>query len=214
VPAPRHRICRLADEAAAANDPEIALQKLRELRDEVVAFERARVSQALRSGSSFSSVAKALGISRQAAHRRYRGLAPASDQPLSLSNHARHAIHLARREAAETGARGVGSEHLLVGVLSSGSGASRALEAVGVTAAGARECLRGAGGTTDKSTDTRDAARAVLAEAAEIARARHTGSIEADHIVLAALNGPDGGALRAINALGVTPAAVRERLAS
>ena len=213
MPAPQHRICQLADEAAAARDPEVSLRKLRELRDELVAFERGRVGQALRSGSSFSSIAKALGISRQAAHRRYRDLAPAEVQPVSLSNHARHAIQLARKEAAAAGARGVSSAHLLVGVLRSGAQASHALEAVGITAARARECMGSAEPAANGAGDEGAVARAVLAEAADIARARQTASVEPDHIVLAALNGADGDALRAITALGVAPADVRKRLA-
>jgi ATP-dependent Clp protease ATP-binding subunit ClpA len=214
VPAPQHRICLLAEEAATTTEPETALEKLRELRDELVAFERARVAQALRTGSSFGSVAKALGISRQAAHRRYRELAPPHGKSLSLSSQVRQAIRLAREEAAAAGARGLSSGHLLLGVLRSGGGTSSALEAGGVTADATRRCLRsdGDGDSPGDPTGTAETAKAVLAEAAQIARARHARSIEADHLVLAALNGPDGGARRAVTALGVTPAAVRRRL--
>ena len=70
----RHRICRLADEAAAPKKPQAALRTLRELREELLELERSRAAEALRNGSSFGDIAKALGISRQAAHRRYRGL--------------------------------------------------------------------------------------------------------------------------------------------
>ena len=213
MPAPQHRICLLADEAATTTEPEVALEKLRELRDELAAFERARVAQALRTGSSFGSVAKALGISRQAAHRRYRDLAPSKATSLSLSRQVRQAIRLAREEATAAGARGLSSGHLLLGVLRSGGGTSVALEAGGVTADAARRCLRtGDADASGEGAATAETAKAVLAEAAEIARARHASSIEADHLVLAALNGPDGGARRAVTALGVTPAAVRQRL--
>lgn len=205
----QHRICRLAEEAAATSEPEAALEALRELRDELAGFERSRVAEALRSGSSFGTIAKAMGISRQAAHRRYRDLAPTSDEPISLSSHARRAVQLAGEEAAAAGAPGVASAHLLLGVLRSGGGVSRALEAEGVSHAAARRCLS-ADATPHGAED--GAGRAVLVDAAEIARARHSPCIEVDHIVLAALNGADGGALRAITALGVTPAAVRDRL--
>ena len=93
----------------------------------------------------------------------------------------------------------------------SGGGTSRALEAGAVTADATRKGLR-AGREGDSTGDGAATAKAILAEAAEIARARHASSIDADHLVLAALNGPDGGALRAVTALGVTPAAVRQRL--
>jgi hypothetical protein len=207
----RVEICRLADEAAAADGPESALRTLRELRAELVAFERSRAADALRSGSSFGDIAKALGISRQAAHRRYRDLAPKAGDPLPLSSHARQAVNLAREEARASGTPELGSEHLLLGVLRSGGGASSALEAEGVTADAARGCLAGSG----RRTATRDAGSrggTVLAQAAEIAGARNARYVEADHIVLAALTDPDGGALRALTSLGVTAAAVRDRL--
>lgn len=211
---PSQRICRLADEAAATSDPEAALEKLRELREELAAYERSRVTEALRAGSSFGAIAKALGISRQAAHRRYRTLGSAGRRAVPLSSHARHAVHLAREEAAAAGARGVASEHLLLGVLRSGGRACRALEADGVTAEAARACLRAGGEAAHPLRREQDGAgRTVLAEAAEIARAREASFVEAEHIVLAALNGRDGGALRAITALGVAPAGLRQRLA-
>jgi hypothetical protein len=213
VPHPQHRICRLAEEAAAEKEPEAALRKLRELRDELDDFERSQVAEARQSGSSFSAVAQALGISRQAAHRRYRDVPSGPVEPVPMSSHARHAVRLAREEAADSGARHVASEHLLLGVLRSGGATSSALEAVGVTAEGARQCVRAADGALDRSRgDLSGAVGTVLEQASEIARARHASYVEADHIVLAALNGPDGGAPRAIAALGVTQRAVRRRL--
>lgn len=211
---PQHRICRLADEAAAADDPEAALRILRELREELVEFERSRVAEALGSGSSFSTIAGALGVSRQAAHRRYRDLVPSdTDEPVPLSSHARHVIHLAREEAASAQAPAIASEHLLLGVLRGGGGATHALEAEGVTAERARACLSAGDGATNGSAPQREGTgRAVMAEASKIARARQARYVAAEHIALAALNDADGGALRAITALGVTPAAVRDRL--
>jgi hypothetical protein len=55
------------------------------------------------------------------------------------SEHARQVLELARAEADRFGHRYLGPEHLVLGVLRHGSsGASRALEAVGVTLASAR----------------------------------------------------------------------------
>ena len=69
------RILRLAEAAAAAPEPEASLRALRALREELDEFERRRVAKALRSGASFGQVARAVGITRQSAHRRYRHLA-------------------------------------------------------------------------------------------------------------------------------------------
>lgn len=213
MPEPQKRICGLADEAAAANHPEAALAALRGLREELVSFERSRVAEALRSGSSFGAVAKALGISRQAAHRRFRELAPTAAEPLALSSHARRAVHLAREEAARTDSGELASAHLLIGVLRSGGGTSSALESEGVTAEGARSSLPADDATrAAPGCEGHGEGRPLLWEAAEIARARRSRCIEAEHIALAALDAPDGRALRAITALGVRPAALRERL--
>ena len=209
---PQHLICRLADEAAAITQPERALAKLRELRDATERFENERVADALRSGSSFSAIARALGISRQAAHRRYRDLAPVSAERLRLSSHSRRAVQLAGQEADAAGAPGVASEHLLLGVLRSGGNTGSALEAIGVTVDAVRECLTGATDATPTAGEEEAAGPAVLAQAAEIARARSAGYVDPEHIALAALDGEDGGAARAVTAIGVTPASVRERL--
>ena len=207
----QHRICRLADEAATVDEPEPALRALRELREELVEFERARVAEALTAGSSFGTVAKALGISRQAAHRRYRDLAQKARHQLPLSSHAQWAVQLARQEARAAGAHDPGPEHLLIGVLRSGGGTCSALEAEGVTADAARECLRANGGDAAPNGGD-DASRSVLTLAAEIASARKARYVEPDHIVLATVTDPDSEALRVLTALGVTAAAVRARL--
>src|SRR3954447_9080543 len=67
-------ICRLAEAAADATDPEAALETLTRLRREVDEFERQQVARALTAGRSFKTIARALGVSRQAVHRRYYDL--------------------------------------------------------------------------------------------------------------------------------------------
>ena len=209
---PEHLICRLAEEAAATAQPEAALAKLRELRNALERFENERVVQALRSGSSYSAIARALGISRQAAHRRYRDLAPMAIERLRLSSHSRRAVQLACQEADAAGADGVASEHLLLGVLRSGGGTSIALEAIGLTVDAIRRCLTGARLAGEAAGEKDVAGRAVLEQAAEIASARSADHVEPEHIALAALDGEDGGAAGAVTAIGVKPASVRERL--
>ena len=192
--------------------PEAALAKLRELRDELERFETERVAEALRSGSSYSAIARALGVSRQAAHRRYRDLAPMAIERLRLSSHSRRAVQLACQEADAAGADGVASAHLLLGVLRSGGGTSRALEAIGVTVDAVRRCLKDATLAAETAAEEDAAGRAVLVQAAEIASARSARHVEPEHIALAALDGEDGGAASAVTAIGVKPASVRERL--
>jgi len=69
------RICALAEEAAAAAEPEVALETLTRIREELQEFERQQVARALTAGRTYGNVARALGISRQAAHRRFKDLA-------------------------------------------------------------------------------------------------------------------------------------------
>ena len=75
------RLTELLEHAVRASDPEVALHDLAALRRELDAFERVQAWRALDGGSSYGAVARALGISRQAAHRRYRELAAATEPP-------------------------------------------------------------------------------------------------------------------------------------
>lgn len=68
----RSGIDEIASQAVNEPDPEEALRALQVMRTELVEFERERVAQALRAGASWSRIAAALGISKQAAHRKYR----------------------------------------------------------------------------------------------------------------------------------------------
>ena len=97
-----------------ASDPLTALRELRALRAELDAFEREQVRFALESRASFASVARALGITRQAAHRRYRNLLDGEASPrLLASAEALAVLQRARQEAARDGAACVGPVHVL-----------------------------------------------------------------------------------------------------
>jgi len=76
------RLRDLVEHAVRAAQPAAALRAMTALREELEAFERLQVARALDAGQSFSAVARALGISRQAAHRRYRDLAAGHRDPL------------------------------------------------------------------------------------------------------------------------------------
>jgi hypothetical protein len=114
------RICELAQAAAEAEDADAALRALTQLRQETDTLIRVHARRALGSGRSFSDIARALGISRQAAHRRFRDLTPerrrARKRPLVATDAARRVVRLARAEALAAGAP-PGSAHVLLGVL-------------------------------------------------------------------------------------------------
>src|ERR1051325_11244659 len=103
-----NRICELAHASAEAEDADAALRALTELRRETDAFIRVYASRALGSGRSFSDIARALGLSRQAAHRRFRDLTPERrhdpGRPLAATEAARRVVMIARAEALAAGA--------------------------------------------------------------------------------------------------------------
>lgn len=126
-------------EHAVSHDPEEGLVALKALRKELDELETLHVSQAVRTGWSWAQIGRALGVTRQAVHRKYsdRPLAPPTPEQahtLIVSGDAKRVVFLARSEAAGRHAAVVGTEHLLLGLLQYGRGqACKALESLGVT---------------------------------------------------------------------------------
>jgi hypothetical protein len=213
------RLTELLQHAVKAGDPETSLHALAALRKELDAFERVQAWRALDAGSSYGALARALGISRQAAHRRYRELAAAAEPPtgtprLRVTPEARAAVQLAGEEAKTLGAVRMGSEHLLLGILRAGdSRAAGALRACGVKLESARlaaqPTLTGNGEGTPAITAY---AREVFGEAMRHAAADGGHAIDVADLLAAALRDEGGGARRTLDALGVDAGAVRLRL--
>jgi hypothetical protein len=217
-----HRMVELLEHAVRSSDPEVALHSLSALRRELEAFERVQAWRALDAGSSYGAVARALGISRQAAHRRYRELADATDPPpgaepptrLRVAPEARAAVQLAGEEAAALGAARMGSEHLLLGILRAGDPlAAGSLRAAGVTIENARlaaaPTLTGENGADEKLTAY---ARRVFTDALRTAAADPSHMIGVVDLLRSALSDEAGGACRTLAALGVDPDAIRAAL--
>ena len=131
------RLAELAAEVADAPTPRAALRRLGELRDELEAFERRQVARALADGASFAAIARDLGLSRQAVHRRFRSVAP-EESKLQTAPDVRRVLQYARDAAAALGGGEVGSEHIVLAVL----------RAEDLPAA---ELLREAGATLDRA---------------------------------------------------------------
>ena len=219
-----------------AGQPEAALRAMSALREELDAFERLQVARALDAGQSFGGVARALGISRQAAHRRYRDLAgvalpdegpKAGHGRILVPTEARAAVTLAREEASTLGARTVGCEHLLLGIVRSrATSAATMLENGGVTLTEARRCAQptlvdGAPPPAPAPTPVGSGprgisayARAVFEQSLREAVKRGDGYIGVDHLLLASLEDPNGGACRTLYELGLDPEDVRASLAA
>ncbi|HET9074366.1 MAG TPA: Clp protease N-terminal domain-containing protein [Solirubrobacteraceae bacterium] len=140
----------LLRQALAAADPAVRLGAVTQLRRELDALETEAVGDGLRAGMSWREIGMALGVSKQAAHRRHAkdvDLEPAADANAATASGAealataavRHAVRIARREALAAGCLELGTEHLLLGLLQCGDEATTALlRRLGVTVAAAR----------------------------------------------------------------------------
>src|SRR4051794_24153538 len=197
------RICRLAERASDAEVPTEALRFVRELRMEIDDFERQQVARALTAGEPVSAVARALGVRRQSAHRRFRDLIPATAHARKLrsTSETRLAVEYARREAEELGADGIGSQHLLLGLLRSGDHpVVKALRELGVDFEVARdECRK-------RDPEVRpNEPKAVLAAAARSARETGADRVGLEHLLAGVLSDPAGGATQIVRAVGVAP---------
>lgn len=210
------RLAELAAEVADARTPRAALRRMGELRRELDAFERRQIAQALAEGSSFAAIARDLGVSRQAVHRRFRDLA-APAQPLLTAPEIGRILQYARDEAATMGAGVVGSEHVLLAVLRADDlPAGDPLREAGVTLQRARAQIEGASPRAKlfrRAPETGDLVMFLEGPARE-ARARGGRGIEVEDVLRAALEDPAGGAARTLRALGVDHKEVRTRLAS
>jgi ATP-dependent Clp protease ATP-binding subunit ClpA len=183
-----------------------ALRALAALRAELAGVERALATRALQNGASFAELAATVGISRQAAHRRYRMLVrPADQPPLSLeptqrpdppiSRAARAALAVARDEAAHQGSATIDSGHLLFGAIATADGiVARRLRALGATTEALRRPARPGTGIRPGFERT---LRAALTDVDEL---------DLDRLLRAALDAPDGRARELLEQLAVSRA--------
>ena len=215
-------LARLVAALEAAPDPPTALRRIAALKDAIDEAERRHVVRALEAGASLAAVGRDLGISRQAAHRRFGDLevgrasrpAPRRRPPtgaaagVQLTPDARVALRHALAAAKASGDPVLGGEHVLLGLLR--GPALPVLEDAGVTHERARSRIQaasidaGAFAPTREIPDSRAFLRAAATTAAEDGRDRITPEL----LLLCALADPDGAAARTLRAIGADPAAV------
>jgi ATP-dependent Clp protease ATP-binding subunit ClpA len=197
-------ICRLAEAAADATEPETALATLTQLRHEVDEFERQQVARALTAGRSFKTIARALGVSRQAVHRRYRDLARRRRMSgVPPTPELRLVIEYARSEAETLGSPALAGAHLLLGIVRNGDQRG----AAALTSAGVEldDLRRAAAGIED------DDLRAILARAVRQAKGRAQDQVHVEHVLRAALRDGEATA-RVLTRVGVAPQRVLKAL--
>jgi ATP-dependent Clp protease ATP-binding subunit ClpA len=175
------------------------------------AFERAQVAEALADGASFAAIARDLGLSRQAVHRRFRSL---SEARTPIAAETPRVLRYAREEAAALGAEEVRSEHLLLAVLRAQElPAAVLLKAAGVTLDEARKHVQtSARRRRPAALDTQEL-HALLGASVRRPWAR-AGGVQVEQLLLEALEDPDGGASQTLRAVGLEPDAIRANLAA
>jgi len=184
------------------DDPLRALAALNAFRGELESRIREQALRALGNGRSYGEIARALGVSRQAAHRRYRQLAPPR---VAATPETRRLLRVAREEALMSNDPTLGGEHLLVAALRCGGRAAEALAAAGVSLEDARVSAHAVATARASSAGV----RTVVREAAKTVAARGGRSLDTNALLVSALADPDGGACQLLAALDVDPASIR-----
>jgi len=196
------------------------LAAVADLRRELEALEVAQVRHAAAEGWSWSRIAEALGVSKQAAHKKHgapraRTTSVSGDEGrrLVITGQARGVVELAREEAQGLGDASVEPQHLLLGLLRSGNGpAWAALKAAGVDLATVRRELNAAR-TKEADTDEHavpgvrpavsPATRVSFEQSLREAVARNDDHLGVEHLLLALIGDRDGAAAQVIGSLGV-----------
>ena len=205
---------------ALGREPDKALGAIRRLRLELEELEEAQVANALSRGWSWARIGRALGVSRQAVHRKYSGCSPA---PLAwsgpvLASNVRVALVVARTEAASRGDALVGTEHLLLGLLQQGEGcAAEALRSAGASLRLLRAALDVLAPTDvckikpSQITMTSRASAAVERAAMSALRERSE-RVNEEHLLRALLRAEESGARAVLAATKVQPGRVEAEL--
>ena len=190
--------------------------RLGELADELIEH---FVNEARRSGASWTEIGRHIGVSKQAAHKRFvPGDADdldvlASGRLSRFTPRARNAVRQARAEAQTRGADQVANEHVILGLVSEPDGlAAKAIVAVGVPLDQLTAATIDALGPDDGSTTGRVPFGAAAKKTMELAlrEALHLGHnyIGTEHLLLGLLRNKTEPAARLLERLGVTRAGV------
>ncbi|AUY51046.1 Clp protease N-terminal domain-containing protein [Streptomyces sp. CB01881] len=128
------------------SDAVIAADHLGELADHLIGH---FVDQARRSGASWTDIGRSMGVSKQAAQKRFVPKDPGTPADLDPSQgfsrftpRARHVVMESQEEARRAGNAEIGTGHILLGLLAEPEGlAVKALAAQGITPEAVREAV-------------------------------------------------------------------------
>jgi hypothetical protein len=206
------------DPLARLSGAVLVSQRLEEVADQLIGH---YVDQARRSGATWSAIGEAMGVTKQAAQKRFADDLPGpgrEDLPLDrFTARARNTIAAARQEAAAMSKTQAGPEHLLLGLLSEPEGmAARALTALGATPEQIREHA-GAGPAPAPAAGPHplplsDRAKVALGRGFHAALELGHNYIGTEHILLGLLADTKGAGATILRRLGVTEQRARDWL--
>lgn len=229
----------LVRKAGRSSSPDAGLEAIARLRQELETLEQHHVFAACSEGWTWSKIARALGVTKQAAHKKHAEAVRSHQEALDAQSvptdarvvvtaEARDAVRAAREEARAEGSRLVGTEHLLLGVLEAGSDTREVgvLADLGVDLDAARGCLQPTMASEDRAiavTASETAAAAAATGVSPLARdcleqslretiRRGDGHLGVEHLLLALVSRTDGGAARTLEKCGTSAQTVRRLL--
>ena len=170
------------------------------------------VGQCRRSGHSWSEISGALGVSKQAAHKRFTFDAPTSND--SRNEHGRSSASPNEKPAAGHGF--VGTEHILLGLLDVADGlAARVLDGMGISKSAVEEdvlSLIKPGTVSEEGTlPFTPRAKAVLRQAAEEALRLSHDDVGTEHLLLGLLGDEESVAAKVLLDLKASYATIKDR---
>ena len=172
------------------------------------------VDRCRRHGHSWSEISSALGVTKQAAHKRFTFPAPTLER---FTERARRAVDAASTAALGLGHNFVGTEHLLLGLFAQPEGfAARVLAEAGVDRAAVEAKVlevvpRGSEPLLDNPPYTPRASLALQGALGEALRLGHN-YIGTEHILLGLVRDHDALSARTLSELDVSPEWIRTRL--
>jgi hypothetical protein len=171
------------------------------------------VDQCRRSGRSWSEISGALGVSKQAAHKRFSFDVPRFER---FTERARNVLARSEEEAQRLGHGFVGTEHLLLAIFASPDGlAAQVLAAAGITRAPVETQILalikpGSGREGGKLPFTPRAKAAVRSAVEEALRLGHN-YVGTEHLLLGLLADKESVAAKVLSELGATAEVIRAR---
>jgi Clp amino terminal domain, pathogenicity island component len=202
------------------SDAVIAAEHLGDVADHLIGH---FVDQARRSGASWTDIGKSMGVTKQAARKRFVPKVPgeaagidASDGFSRFTPRARNAVMSAQEEARAAGNALIGPPHLILGLLSEPDGlAARLIQAQGVVSDTIRRTVAAAlppaaGEVPPLIPFDAQAKKALELTFREALRLGHN-YVGTEHILLALLELEDGSGI--LTGLGLDKAATETRIA-